>query len=98
MALCALLGCISSAGRWNRDDVFGVLSGENVIADSRGAIAVFGGAIGDDTVASNSLANAFVGDSACSRRAASFAGEGIEFERFCRVDESAHGSDYRSRP
>lgn len=85
IALCTLLGCISSTGRWNRDDVFGVLRGENVIADARGAIAVFGGAIGDDTVASNSWADAFVGDSTCSRRAASFAGEGIEVERFCRV-------------
>lgn len=98
MALCALLGCISSTGRWNRDEVFGVLRGVNVIADAREVIAVFGGAIGDDTVSSNSLADASVGNSASSRRAASFVGEGIEFERFCRVDESAQESDYRSRP
>lgn len=69
-----------------------------MIADAREAIAVFGGAIGDATVASNSSADAFAGDSACSRRAASFAGEGIEVERFCRVNaykhESALESDY----
>lgn len=101
MALCTLLGCISSIGRGNRDDLFGVLSGESVIVDARGAIAVFGGAIGDEIVASNSSADTFVGDSACSRRVISFAGEGIEVEWFCRVhayiDESAQELDYRSR-
>lgn len=101
MALCALLGCISSTGRWNRDDLFGVLSGENVIVDARGAIAVFGAAIGDGIVASNSSADELAGDFACSRRAASLAGEGIEVDRFCRVhadiDESAQVSDYCSR-
>lgn len=69
-----------------------------MIVDARGTISVFGGAIGDDNAASNSSADAFVGDSACSRRAASFVGERIKFERFYRVDESAQGLDYRSRP
>lgn len=92
MALCALLGCISSTGRWNCDDLFGVLSGENVIVDVRGASAVFGGAIGDDIVASNSSMDAFVGDFASLRRVASFAGEGIEVDWLCRVNAYVYES------